>query len=600
MQNPDQGELRMADDITPSSITTSSPNPSANGSREASALGGRVYEPYAGYVHPYGYHIARERITTIPRQGSAAQPKEVAFGPVCISGISEDEQGNEWWELCWLDDRDQWRSTTVPRELATNSRKVHLLSGQTLPVDSTVAVELVKYLSVVRVVNRATLLARKQVVANHLGWLDDRTFVCADGHPLMVRSRMENAEPFIRPFGPQGTAAAWRQAINQIAGHMRPLTAIYASLAAPLLRVLGAPSFTVDFSGSTSIGKTTVLRIAASCWGDPSDRGLVNSWRSKPVGIERIAAIRKGLPMFLDETKSAVDRDDVVRVLYQISQDQTAVRGSVTGFQPNHKWQTVLLSTGEQPITSFDRSGGSIARCITLWGPPFPEGSEALVNEVAETVGANYGHTGPAFVERLLALDREKLRARWRQHEQALRAGKNAVAGRRSAAVAILWLAGTMAAKWGLVPGAPDERYWHDVAVGGGALNEHDDDRARQALEFTLNWAVTNRSKFWSGSEMSHEPVRGWAGVWRDDRPWLAIAGDGLIKSLLEEHGHDYESVVRQWRDRGWVQADPRNGRLTQVIKLGGKSARLVKVMLDHPDVSAMGCCPPATEREIL
>ena len=82
------------------------------------------------------------------------------------------------------------------------------------------------------------------------------------------------------------------------------------ALAPPMLEILGASNFVLDFAGATSSGKTTTLRVAASCWGKPderSDESAMHTWDVTRVFLERASTIISGMPLILDDTKRAKD-----------------------------------------------------------------------------------------------------------------------------------------------------------------------------------------------------------------------------------------------------------------------------------------------------
>ena len=79
-------------------------------------------------------------------------------------------------------------------------------------------------------------------------------------------------------YSVRGTLSDWRDAVSIPAGqHPLPTLAISASLAGPLLHFAGLESGEIHLFGNSSTGKTTLLKLAASVWGNG---GLVHSWRA--------------------------------------------------------------------------------------------------------------------------------------------------------------------------------------------------------------------------------------------------------------------------------------------------------------------------------
>jgi uncharacterized protein (DUF927 family) len=113
---------------------------------------------------------------------------------------------------------------------------------------------------------------------------------------------------------PSGTWEGWLAAVEAARPFPVVWLPLYAALVPPLMRFLPTlPNFILDLCGSTSQGKTTSLRLAASAWGSPDERdgGLVRSWDNTRVWIERTAAFLGHLPLLLDDTKRARRAEDV-------------------------------------------------------------------------------------------------------------------------------------------------------------------------------------------------------------------------------------------------------------------------------------------------
>ncbi len=95
-----------------------------------------------------------------------------------------------------------------------------------------------------------------------------------------------------------------------------------ASFAVPLLKVLHHPNFVVDFAGVTSQGKTTAQRAAGSVWGcvdeAQPEMNVLQSWNATQVGVSEMGRILSGLPLILDDSKTARNAKSVAEILYLI------------------------------------------------------------------------------------------------------------------------------------------------------------------------------------------------------------------------------------------------------------------------------------------
>jgi hypothetical protein len=104
--------------------------------------------------------------------------------------------------------------------------------------------------------------------------------------------------------------------------HSLPTLAISASLAGPLLHVAGLESGGIHLFGNSSTGKTTLLKLAASVWGDG---GLVHSWRATSNGLEGIANRTSDVALILDELGQLETREAATS-LYMLASGAGKVR----------------------------------------------------------------------------------------------------------------------------------------------------------------------------------------------------------------------------------------------------------------------------------
>ncbi|MGQ0422345.1 DUF927 domain-containing protein, partial [Bacillus sp. HC-Mk] len=142
---------------------------------------------------------------------------------------------------------------------------------------------------------------------------------------------------------------------------------ILASFASVIIQDLRLQPFIVDLSGTTSQGKTTTLKAAASVWGNER---LMSEWNATKVSIERKAAYLNSFPLLLDDTRKANERI-LKDVIYQFSGGRSKGRGSLKGSQREFTWHNILLSTGEVSLNEYAKNqGGAAARIIPLIDEP--------------------------------------------------------------------------------------------------------------------------------------------------------------------------------------------------------------------------------------
>ncbi len=407
-----------------------------------------------------------------------------------------------------------------------------------------------RWLAAAEAANREVIT--RHPVARQLGWqADGKTFVTAQDSPWRIEPRYSDQAAALAAHQPQGTLAGWQQVIEGIQDYMIVRAGLYAGLAAPLLVPLGLDSFTIDFSGKSTRGKTITAQVGLSCWADPSERsdGLF-SWKTKIIGVEKRLNLVCGLPVVIDETRVVTSPDLVDAVIYQVPKNHGQARG---GGWPNMiPWRTIVISTGEQPATSFTSHQGASARVLSVQQPPFgAEGtpSQVAANNVKNGIEANYGTAGPAFAVRLqgrLAEDGglDKLRTRHEELTELLRGG-NDMTGRRAPLVACLALAAELAAEWEIVPfEAPETSVW----LGLFTSSDQRDNRPEMALDIVREYIASHADKMCGSGDGERPPATGWIG--HEAREGPALLPEKL-REELKRRGYELDAVLP-----GWLEMD--------------------------------------------
>ena len=609
--------ISRADRGTRSKFRLLSTEDGANLPRVADSLPGSPVTSDA--VIPPGYKLTQGGITeeSISEDGER-RTVAVSPAPIVIAGRLVDvSDGSESFRLSWFRDH-AWRQQTVGRGIAANAREIIGLAKQGFPVTSRTSGDVVGYLSAYEAANIDRL--PKARVSSQMGWqgpkgslgfLWGKSLLRGDGIESAAMD-LENLAPsdwtedwvafhgadsgdmqIAEGFSAIGSLDVWLRTVRHASAYPRVALGLYASLAPPLLDVFDAGNFCIDWSNVTSSGKTTTLRVAASCWGCPNDQSansVLGTWDSTNVFIERLTAMLNGLPLMLDETKRAKRPQDVAKVIYLVSSGHGRGRGSVDGLRRSGAGATILLSTGEAPATSFTEDGGTLARVLSLWGPPFGR-ADASTAPVVQAINAgireNYGLAGPAFVQHVIARrsDWPAWRAQYNRlrNQYEARAENDPIAVRMAGYFAVLEMAALIAHEALALPWEYQETVellWDDLV--GEATQA---DRAASALSALISWAHANKYTFDGRLPLDKDyneriPFQGVSGRWdkADDWTFLAIYPHRL-KELLTQSGFDYESTLRIWRDRGWLETDAgETKRYTKRVRVQDDNSRLIVI----------------------
>lgn len=561
-------------------------------------------------VIPPGWQVNEDGVHKEKKVGSQSKGYEVILVQVTFSPILQQKKlvdgsdGTEGYCLLWLSE-GEWKTLPIGRGDMADSRLILKWAEYGLPVTTPTANLVVEYLAAFEAANSGRMPKGK--LSSHMGWqgrkgsggfLWGENYISTDG-TLYKGEAIKKSQPhelppevvFLKPKDPgthqlvsgfrsRGSAARWLKAMEKTEDYPLLGFAVFSSLAAPLLTLFGIPNLIVDYAYTTSTGKTTALKAAASCWGNPNEReggSLLRSWDATRVFMERDASLLCNLPVILDETKRAKRPDMVAQAVYDFAGGQGRGRGNIEGTRKTESWRTILLSSGESKVTSFSAdAGGAHARALSLWGAPFGKQKmkkAALINEFTKMIEANYGHAGPRLVAHVF-----KNRDSWPMWKAQVRAlakryrelaGDNGPAQRQAESFAIIHFAGQFLDQ---MMGSPWELEETMASVHKIAARElSDSDRAKDALGMVFSWANAHSNRFLGRAEQA--PHAGYLGVWPDRDNWRRIAfHPPELDEFLSKRGFEPKSILKTWRDRKWLATEGKG--LTKKVAVAGERPR--------------------------
>jgi putative DNA primase/helicase len=528
-------------------------------------------------VVPDGYILLEDSVDVQTEDGTAS----IAHAPITITKSFKDpELGTVSRELTWKSS-GEWLTKVVKRSVVASARELPGLADYDFPVTTSNASSLVTYLADFEKANEEKLPV--EFVSAHMGWVNNmRGFLIGRDYlgedpPVYFRGADDGDEQLADDYSCAGTFEEWRRAVEAISHYPRIMIALHASLASPLLEILHVPPFVFDTSGESTGGKTTALRVAQSPWG-PNDP--LPDWDTTSVAVERGSVHRYSLPHVRDETKKA-KRWVIESAPYDFASGKGRDRGTKTGLAFAGRWRSVMLTSGEQKITSFTQAVGQHARVVCITGEPFGERSPEKARE-SETLSAvlynNYGHAGRIFMR--FVLEHRDEWPEWREvyekcrRKYAAMAETNPVAARLSSPLAAIEVAGFVAREaLGLPLVTPVKDLFYEIT-----REANDADKPTEALRSVVTWAARNPHAFYERHREDEDnnplvPAGGWLGKWAKDDSELAIVPSSL-KDFLRSQNYSDEEILRSWKNRGWL--DCKENRYTKqhkIRKIWGNSA---------------------------
>ena len=441
------------------------------------------------------------------------------------------------------------------------------------------------------------------------GWHESGAFVLPGRTIGSDKVRYQASAKGQNLFSVRGSLEGWKvEVAAKCEGNPVLTLAIGCALAGPLLSLVGVLGGGVHLVGDSSSGKSLAQLIGSSVWGDPGI--FAASWDMTKGGLEIEASSRNDTMLPLDEIKRA-DPKRVQEMAYSLANGQG--KGTMTRDREARgklSWRLLALSSGERSLSEHAAISGNAAhagaelRMVdvnagTRTHRAFDElhGLEGadFHRQLTVAVGANHGHIGPAFVEKLLASDDRPGLLEDFAGIRAQFVEDNAQAGRVADRFAVIALAGEMAIAYELLPWVPGTALadcqllygeWLSRVGGGNAedrqilagildfIDKHGSSRFSDVEDQTLDTKVFNRAGYWE--------------VVGAKRLYL------FNKSALTEaaHGHGLARVVKALEGAGALAKHDtdRDSRRTKKYRLpAGGSARLYVIDPDAMDSEGGG-----------
>ena len=130
-------------------------------------------------------------------------------------------------------------------------------------------------------------------------------------------------------------------------GNSRLVFLLSTAFAGPLLQLVGVEGGGVHLVGSSTVGKTTGLKVAGSVWGGGGLNGYIRTWRATDNALEGTAVAHCDTLLCLDEM-AEVDSRTAFRTAYMLPNGQGKARAGRSGdVRPSAEWRVLFVSTGE-------------------------------------------------------------------------------------------------------------------------------------------------------------------------------------------------------------------------------------------------------------
>jgi len=283
--------------------------------------------------------------------------------PLELLALTRDAggSGQDWGVLVRFKDYDgQEKRLNIPKRLfatdgGSDIRKQLLSEGLHIEPRSQEKGKLIDYLNCPDITNRVGLVKK-------LGWhknafiLPDQT-IGETVSPLLYDN--ENARDC--KLKAAGSISEWQREIASYC-EGNPLLTLAVSLAftGPLVSLMGlSENVGFHFYGDSSLGKSTLMNVACSVYGKPSE--FKGSWRTTDNALEDTAALHSDMLLALDELNEA-NPLTIEGIIYMVGNGKGKNRsGPDYAKKKTQRWNLAFLSNGEKTIDDYL---GSIGKAV--------------------------------------------------------------------------------------------------------------------------------------------------------------------------------------------------------------------------------------------
>lgn len=265
---------------------------------------------------------------------------------------TRDNTSNGWGRLLtWRDADNQLHQWAMPLALlqgdAREYRKELASQGLVITTNQKQRGYLDAYIQGYPTQKRARCVSK-------LGWqgeryvLPDKTLGGNDDELIVYQS----SHAINSTLAQKGSLDKWRDELCQpLADQSRFVFSIACAFAGQLLELVGYDGGGFHMVGSSSMGKSLSLKVAASVWGNPDN--YVRTWRSTDNALEGTACQHNDSFLALDEI-SECDPKIIGKSVYMLANGQQKGRSTTTGHNRAAKtWRIIFLSNGEEALDKF-------------------------------------------------------------------------------------------------------------------------------------------------------------------------------------------------------------------------------------------------------
>ena len=360
--------------------------------------------PVQNYTVPKPFLLDADGITRINVTTKTKKTTKIKIcnTPVFITArIVENFADKHFFEVTFKNQAGKWQKKIFPASILFDNKKIVSLIDEGFSFTSNTAKYLTEYLCDYEQANRMNIKIVK--CYNKTGWTDDSCtkfiFPHKDADYILRREGFD----FEKMLAEKGNANDWRDMFKKVvanAGNIA-MVIIGASVVAPLVEPFNIDNIQVHLWGKFSTGKTALLKIACSVWGNV--RELCKTFSATLKNQFLSATALNGCPLIIDELEtlnnSKKDAENLNKWVYGFFDGKTNQANKKDGTaRVAESFKSSRLSTGEREITFENDTGGKYKRVMNILANKIFDNDFAV--ELHKFLNGNFGHFGKGWYRR--------------------------------------------------------------------------------------------------------------------------------------------------------------------------------------------------------
>ena len=370
----------------------------------------------AGIVIPKGYSISDEHGL---EKVSGESMITICRRPILITGktFSVEEKIYKV-TLAYKNSSGKWKKLEpTEKAIVFNQRKLVDLANADLPVTSQNAAGLVEYFDAFAAANEINFPLEYSVPRG--GWYKfhgtenfadpRRDFIITDDDDKKISVKVNERSEFANGLQKAGSLAEWKKGYELAKKSPVARLNVAASVAPPLLNILGERNFMLYTVAPTRAGKTTALYLGASAVGSEK---IIRSFDATKNGLIGAAADVSDYAFFVDEKQVADNRirEQLSGLVYAFGNGigRTKLNKDST-LRKLQDWRTIAIATGETQLLPDNVTEGANTRLLTVNAPKVILSADDC-KKIRNIIRENHGLVFSLIIDKIIAVGKEKLR----------------------------------------------------------------------------------------------------------------------------------------------------------------------------------------------